>query len=372
VHGDVSAANLLFTPRGLPLLADLGLARVRGDEAGAHGTPAYLDPLVARGHPPHASSDVFSLAAVAFHALSGAPLWVGTTRQQLVRQAAAADYGDLRRRLPRVPDAMVSVLQTALAVEPDLRSTGAEFALDLRHCVPASTLELGAGRERPALRPPAGSGGGRHRPGAPSRPVDDSGRPRFAPPTSLAPDRGQLTHGARVALRPAAVAPRCPGRRVTARLTAVLLTVVLLLAVAVGIGWRHRARGGPSALDRRMRSALQQLDAVRQAAFAQADANLLQRVYLPGPLLTQDTSLVRQAIRPGCRWTGVHTTYRDVRASPAGAGRTHVVTSASLAPSTLVCGGASTAVAGAVPTVLWIDVVSVTGGYRIATLQLAS
>src|SRR5438309_584724 len=32
VHGDVSPANILFTPGGVPLLADLGVARLTGDE----------------------------------------------------------------------------------------------------------------------------------------------------------------------------------------------------------------------------------------------------------------------------------------------------------------------------------------------------
>src|SRR5579875_1123480 len=71
VHGDVSSANILFTDLGLPLLADLGVARLRGDAAAVRTTPAYVDPVVAAGSMPMPTSDVFMLGAVALHALTG-------------------------------------------------------------------------------------------------------------------------------------------------------------------------------------------------------------------------------------------------------------------------------------------------------------
>ena len=53
VHGDISPANILFTPGGVPLLADLGVSRLTGDDTDAESTPAYVDPLVARGGGTH-------------------------------------------------------------------------------------------------------------------------------------------------------------------------------------------------------------------------------------------------------------------------------------------------------------------------------
>ena len=52
VHGDVTSANVLFTAAGLPLLADLGVARIIGDASPANSTPAYVDPSVASGCAP--------------------------------------------------------------------------------------------------------------------------------------------------------------------------------------------------------------------------------------------------------------------------------------------------------------------------------
>ena len=53
------------------MLTDLGVARVLGDTSAGEVTPAYVDPTVARGGAPGPASDVFGVAAAAFHALTG-------------------------------------------------------------------------------------------------------------------------------------------------------------------------------------------------------------------------------------------------------------------------------------------------------------
>ena len=71
VHGDLSPGNIVFTAEGRPVLTDLGVARVLGETAAEEVTPAYVDPVVARGGAPGPASDVFGVAAAAFHALTG-------------------------------------------------------------------------------------------------------------------------------------------------------------------------------------------------------------------------------------------------------------------------------------------------------------
>ncbi len=149
VHGDVSAANVLFTSIGLPLLADLGLARIIGDEGAppVHSTPAYIDPAVANGYLPGTATDVFSLAAVAVHALRGRPLWPGSQATEMIDAAAAAHRQfDLDVLLPATPDSVRAVLARALDLVAQRRSTAAEFALDLRHSLTPIPVELRAGR----------------------------------------------------------------------------------------------------------------------------------------------------------------------------------------------------------------------------------
>lgn len=161
VHGDVSPANVLFSDRGTPMLADLGVSRMLGDRRAAHTTPGYVDPGVAAGYVPSPHSDVFMLAAVAVHVLTGAPLWRGDTADAMLLAALIADLSDIEARLraAAVPPALSAVVQRALSIEPARRGSAAEFALDFRHAGDPVAVELGAGRARPAealaAEPPA-------------------------------------------------------------------------------------------------------------------------------------------------------------------------------------------------------------------------
>src|SRR3954465_12971307 len=79
VHGDLSPGNIVFTAEGRPVLTDLGVARVLGEAAAAEAPPAYVAPTVARGGGPGPASDVFGIAAAAFHALTGIAPWNAAT-----------------------------------------------------------------------------------------------------------------------------------------------------------------------------------------------------------------------------------------------------------------------------------------------------
>jgi serine/threonine protein kinase len=160
LHSDVSAANILFTAAGQPKLADLGIARLRWAEqppGGVVGTPAYLDPVVAAGGASGPPSDVFSLAAVALHALTGHGPWdfpeaadrTGSQHlgaDEVLAIAARASLGDLTARLVGLPEAMARVLQRALDPAPNRRGSAAELALDLGASVTAAPVVLTAGR----------------------------------------------------------------------------------------------------------------------------------------------------------------------------------------------------------------------------------
>ncbi|HEU5265905.1 MAG TPA: protein kinase, partial [Jatrophihabitans sp.] len=180
VHGDVSAANILFLAGGPPLLADVGVARLIGDVSEVHSTPAYIDPAVAAGCVPGPQSDVFMLAAVALHALTGRPPWPAASGPAAIALAAQGRLDDVAARLADagVPEPMTAVLSRALSVDPHRRGTAADFALDLRHSAEPIAVELAAGRTRRAAQPP----GPRHaaRPAAAARRSAASGRRRRA------------------------------------------------------------------------------------------------------------------------------------------------------------------------------------------------
>ncbi len=152
LHGDVSAANILFTAACQPKLADLGVARMLIGHSGPErslGTPAYVDPVLAAGGAAGAASDVFSLAAVALHCLTGTGPWQLGDRagvQAVLARAATGVIDDLPAKLAGCPEAMTAVIVRGLDPEPHRRGTAAEFALDLRASVQPAPVVLTAGR----------------------------------------------------------------------------------------------------------------------------------------------------------------------------------------------------------------------------------
>ena len=142
VHGDLSPGNIVFTAEGRPVLTDLGVARVLGEEAAAEVTPAYVDPTVARGGAPGPASDVFGVAAAAFHALTGIAPWNAATPADTLAVAAAGSLPDLRELAPDAPDELLAVICRGLAADPHERGSAAAFALDLRHACRPEPVRL--------------------------------------------------------------------------------------------------------------------------------------------------------------------------------------------------------------------------------------
>ena len=123
LHRDVKPANILIvncTPEHA-FLADFGLARPIGvDDAAlnAAGTVSYMAPEALAGAPLDRRADVYGLAAVAFHCLTG---------------TARRDEDARGERRPALPAAVDVVLTRGLAAAPGERyATAGAFAADLR------------------------------------------------------------------------------------------------------------------------------------------------------------------------------------------------------------------------------------------------
>ena len=142
VHGDLSPGNIVFTVEGRPVLTDLGVARVLGESAAGEVTPAYVDPTVARGGAPGPASDVFGIAAAAFHALTGLAPWNAATPADTLDVAAAGEIPDLAELAPGAPAELVEVIRRGLAPDPHDRGSAAAFALDLRHACRPEPVRL--------------------------------------------------------------------------------------------------------------------------------------------------------------------------------------------------------------------------------------
>src|SRR3712207_508023 len=124
VHGDLSPGNIVFTAEGRPVLTDLGVARVLGEAEVGEVTPAYVDPTVARGGAPGPASDVFGVAAAAFHALTGVPPWNAATPADTLEVAADGVLPDLAELAPGAPSDLVAVIRRGLSARSEERRVG--------------------------------------------------------------------------------------------------------------------------------------------------------------------------------------------------------------------------------------------------------
>jgi serine/threonine-protein kinase len=92
IHRDIKPANIVITKEGIAKLADLGMARVTGDQAGAPqekgvaGTPYYMAPEQIRNRKDIDSRvDIYALGATLFHMVTGRPPFPYPTTREVLR-----------------------------------------------------------------------------------------------------------------------------------------------------------------------------------------------------------------------------------------------------------------------------------------------
>lgn len=136
VHGDLSPANVLLANDGAhALVVDFGLAcsRLYRPDPNAfrtfRGTLAYAAPEVARGEIPTHASDLFSLAAVIAHCLTGIPIRAHATGAPLLAEAGEK-APDLSGLSGEPNGAVVDVLRACLSFDPADRPRSAREVLE--------------------------------------------------------------------------------------------------------------------------------------------------------------------------------------------------------------------------------------------------
>ncbi len=160
VHRDVTPGNIMFDAADTPLLTDFGIARAlsgstRITSTGVSiGTSNYMSPEQARGGDVDARSDLYSLGALTFEALTGHPPYQGP-------DGFAVAYAHVFEPIPRLPADLrhwQAFIDQALAKDPKDRFASAEDfiaglqSVDLSPAV-AARLPLPASDSLPAPVP---------------------------------------------------------------------------------------------------------------------------------------------------------------------------------------------------------------------------
>jgi eukaryotic-like serine/threonine-protein kinase len=140
VHRDIKPANLMYDP-GTDVLkiTDFGIARLSG--AGSTrtgivlGTPSFMSPEQLEGRTVTGHSDLFSLGVSLFQLLTGQLPFTADSMTGLMQQIAEAPHPPLRAFRPDLPVCVESVIDRALAKNPEARyDSGAQMAAALEDC----------------------------------------------------------------------------------------------------------------------------------------------------------------------------------------------------------------------------------------------
>lgn len=154
IHRDLKPSNVMIGQFGETMVIDWGLAtdleqsqlpgaatsspyQVAASEltaAGAVlGTPEYMPLEQAQGKPVDERADVYSLGAILYYVLAGAPPYSGESSAEVIKKVANSLPLPLVDRQPGVPEDLATIVRKAMARDPaDRYATAKELAEDLK------------------------------------------------------------------------------------------------------------------------------------------------------------------------------------------------------------------------------------------------
>jgi eukaryotic-like serine/threonine-protein kinase len=123
LHRDVTPGNILFNEDGVPKLVDFSLARAPEgnpvpETEQIWGTPYYVAPEKLRGKPDDERSDIYSLGATLFHALTGRPPVDAPSTADAVAKPPVDAASSLTTGAPTAQERTVRIIARMLAQDP--------------------------------------------------------------------------------------------------------------------------------------------------------------------------------------------------------------------------------------------------------------
>ena len=137
IHRDVKPGNLMVSRGGRCKLTDFGLVRLYDPNdpfdftTKAVGTPQFVAPEVIRDHRSASASDVYSLGGTLYYTLTGHPPYVDPKVAGILNQHLEGPLPELSKYLTDYPESLDKLVQWAMAKDPAMRPSAADFATAL-------------------------------------------------------------------------------------------------------------------------------------------------------------------------------------------------------------------------------------------------
>jgi eukaryotic-like serine/threonine-protein kinase len=137
IHRDIKPANILLdkrktevNPMGEPVLTDFGIAKLMGATSGTMsgmwlGTPLYISPEQAQGHPGNERSDIYSLGVILYEICTGVQPFRAESAAGIMMQHVNSMPTPPALINPNIPPALTMVILRAMAKEPAARFSSA-------------------------------------------------------------------------------------------------------------------------------------------------------------------------------------------------------------------------------------------------------
>jgi uncharacterized membrane protein YkvA (DUF1232 family) len=161
IHRDLKPGNIMLTTELEVKVIDFGLAKAISDAGGemdlTHGefvgTPSFASPEQFGSGPVDARSDIYSLGATLWFALTGLAPHSGKTIEE-VRDRKTRDGLPVAQLVARkVPGPLVKLLRSTLAIDPGKRPASAQELMEaLESCRRKLAHRIGVPYQKPALR----------------------------------------------------------------------------------------------------------------------------------------------------------------------------------------------------------------------------
>jgi serine/threonine protein kinase len=125
IHRDIKPGNILFNANNTPKVVDFGLSL--SFETTDHfdgeiwGTPYYVAPEKLERQPEDFRSDLYSLGATLFHAISGRPPYEGEDPNDVAMKHLSGNVVSLKAFVPDISDQMSYAVSKAMARYPEDR-----------------------------------------------------------------------------------------------------------------------------------------------------------------------------------------------------------------------------------------------------------